>query len=537
MAGDVSLASSSPDGGASDVGPVAEILPWLAHDALVHWLAPRGLEQFSGGGWGTRDVSQGPVELLLALGRWDALRDLLVRIFRAQNPDGDWPQWFTFFERDRGIRAGDSHGDIVFWPLAALAQYLSRTDDAGFLDAVVPYFHPDGDERAERATILAHVERALAVVARRTIPGTHLVAYGNGDWNDSLQPVDPAMRERLCSTWTVTLHAQTVGTLAAALRRLGRVDAAARLDALAEPVRGDFQRLLLPDGMLAGFAYFHDGRVEYWVHPRDRATGMRYGVLAMIHAILNDLVTPEQARAHVAAIREHLLGVDGARLFDQPAEYHGGSMRLFQRAETSTFFGREIGLMYTHAHLRYAEAMAHWGDADAFFHALRQAIPIALRDVVPTAAPRQVNCYYSSSDAAFLDRYEAQARYGDVRTGRVAFEGGWRVYSSGAGIALRVIHECLLGLRRARASLTIDPAVPSALDGLRAAVEIAGRRVDVRYRRGARGVGPTAVTLNGAALAFTRLSNPYRPGGVEVPMAAIVDRLAPEGNELIVVTS
>ena len=31
----------------------------------------------------------------------------------AQNADGDWPQWFMFFERERIIRAGDSHGDIV----------------------------------------------------------------------------------------------------------------------------------------------------------------------------------------------------------------------------------------------------------------------------------------------------------------------------------------------------------------------------------------------------------------------------------------
>ena len=49
---------------------------------------------------------------------------------RAQNPDGDWPQWFMFFERDRDVRAGDSHGDIVFWPVLALAQYLIASGDA-----------------------------------------------------------------------------------------------------------------------------------------------------------------------------------------------------------------------------------------------------------------------------------------------------------------------------------------------------------------------------------------------------------------------
>jgi cellobiose phosphorylase len=535
MAGNVTVRPPTAGGLASDVGRVGEMLPWLAHDALIHYLAPRGLEQYSGGGWGTRDVSQGPVELLLALGRWDALRELLVRIFRAQNPDGDWPQWFTFFERDRGIRAGDSHGDIVFWPLAALAQYLGRTDDDGFMDTVVPFFHPDGDGRAEHTTILGHVERALAAIARRMIPGTHLVAYGHGDWNDSLQPVDPAMRERLCSAWTVTLHVQTLATLGAALRRVGRAELATRLEAVAVAVRGDFQRLLLPDGTLAGFAYFHDdAHPDYWVHPRDRATGMRYSLLAMIHAILSELLTPDQARAHVALIREHLWGADGARLFDRPPEYHGGRMRRFQRAETSTYFGREIGLMYMHAHLRYAEAMAHYGDVGAFFDALRLAMPIALRDAVPAATPRQANCYYSSSDAAFLDRYEAQARYDDVRSGRVAFEGGWRVYSSGAGIAVRLIHECFLGLRRARAALTIDPAIPPALDGLRAEVQVAERPVGVVYRSATRGVGPTAVVLNGSALPFTRLDNPYRVGGVAVPMAAIADRLAGEGNELVI---
>jgi len=534
LAGDATLRPPAT-AAAPGVGAAAEMLPWLAHDALIHYLAPRGLEQYSGGGWGTRDVCQGPVELLLALGRWDALRDLLVRVFAAQNPDGDWPQWFTFFERDRGIRASDAHGDIVFWPLLALAQYVARTGDAALLDLPVPFFHPEGDARAERVPVLAHVERALEVVARRTIPGTALVAYGHGDWNDALQPVDAAMRERLCSAWTVTLHAQTLTALAAALRGVGRGEAAAPLEAALGAVRADFQRLLIPDGTVTGFAHFADaGRVDYWVHPRDPAPGMHLSLLPMIHAIINDLLTPVQAAAHVALIRERLLGADGARLFDRPPEYHGGRMERFQRAETSTFFGREIGLMYTHAHLRWAEALAHWGDAGAFFGALRQALPVGLRVVVPHAALRQVNCYSSSSDAAFLDRYEAQRRYDEVRTGEVAFEGGWRVYSSGAGIAVRLIHECLLGLRRGTTALTIDPAVPPALDGLRVQVPLAGRRIDVRYRCGANGVGPVAVALNGAALPFTRLDNAYRPGAAVVPMAAIVERLGGRANELVV---
>ena len=102
----------------------------------------------------------------------------------------------------------------------------------------------------------------------------------------------------------------------------------------------------------------------------------------MIHAIINGLLTPEQAKKHLDIIRAHLLGSDGARLFDRPMEYRGGPLKFFQRAESASFFGREIGLMYTHAHLRYAEALARYGDAEGFFLALGQANPIGIRLIV-----------------------------------------------------------------------------------------------------------------------------------------------------------
>jgi len=73
-------------------------------------------------------------------------------------------------------------------------------------------------------------------------------------------------------------------------------------------------------------------------------------------------------------------------------------------------------------------------------------IPIGIRELVSSARPRQANCYYSSSDAAFDDRYQASAEYERVARGTIALEGGWRVYSSGAGIALGLIWRRFLGL-------------------------------------------------------------------------------------------
>lgn len=506
---------------------LADIAPWFTHNALVHYLSPRGLEQYSGGGWGTRDVTQGPVEMLLALDRVAPVRDLLLRVMRQQNADGDWPQWFMFFDRERGIRPGDSHGDIVFWPLLVLGQYLIASGDRGVLDERVSYF--DG----ESASVWEHVGRALAVISARVIPGTTLAAYGHGDWNDSLQPADPMMRERLCSAWTVTLHVQVLTTLARGLRAVGRDADAVALERQVEGVRHDFQRLLIADDVLTGYALFEaDGRPRYLLHPRDTQTGVRYSALAMIHAVLEDLFMPEQARHHLRLLETELSGPDGVRLFDRPMRYHGGPQRFFQRAESATYFGREIGLMYMHAHLRYAQALAHVGDAERFFRALCQANPIAIRDLVPSARPRQANCYYSSSDAVFADRYEASEAYERVARGDVPLEGGWRVYSSGAGIALGLIVRRFLGLGVEWDRLSLDPVMPASLDGLRVGTRLLGRPVEITYELAGAGCGVREVSLNGRTMPFESAPNPHRRGAARIDRALVESGLRDDANTL-----
>jgi cellobiose phosphorylase len=379
------------------------------------------------------------------------------------------------------------------------------------------------------------VERALDLIGRRVITGTHLAAYGHGDWNDSLQPAKPDMRDCLCSSWTVTLNYQTFIALAEALRRLGHHDRAATLQASAATILEEFQRILIVDEVVTGLAYFHtNGNTDLLLHPGDDITGLSYSILPMIHAIINDMFTPQQAETHLKLIQEHLQGPDGAHLFDRPLAYHGGPQKNFQRAESASFFGREIGIMYTHAHLRYCEALAHFGDADAFFHALCQINPIGIREIVAPAALRQANCYYSSSDASFADRYEAFQDYDKVKRGQIALEGGWRVYSSGAGIGVRLIMQCFLGLRLEKSSLIVDPVMPAALDGLKAHVSLGGLALEVTYRIKAKGCGPASFNLNGVELDWLRENNPYRPGAARISLDAIVKIMKGQTRQMTV---
>ncbi len=462
------------------VAALDTLLPWLAHDAMIHLTVPHGLEQFGGAAWGTRDVCQGPVEFLLALEHDAPVRVILTTVFaQQQETRGDWPQWFML-EPYAQIRDRHSHGDVIIWPLKALCDYVEATNDFGILDEPVAWRRDDDlQPTTRRDPITAHVDKLLATVRERFIPGTRLIRYGEGDWNNSLQPVDPHMRDWMVSSWTVTLLFQQLNRYAEVLSRGGRKPEAAELRTLAAAIRDDFERHLIRDGVVAGYALFDpDGaEPELLLHPRDRRTGLHYSLLPMTGGILAGLFTSEQARHHLRLIRDHLLFADGARLMDRPVAYHGGVERIFRRAESAAFFGREIGLMYVHAHLRYGEAVAMLDEPDALWQALQVVNPVIVAAQVAQAAPRQRNAYFSSSDAAFCDRYRASAGWRRLRDGTVAVDGGWRIYSSGPGLYTNLILGHALGIRRRFGASIVKPALPSWLGPVTLEMDIGDRPV------------------------------------------------------------
>ncbi|WP_347040947.1 cellobiose phosphorylase [Brachybacterium nesterenkovii] len=498
---------------------LAESLAWLARDASVHFRSPRGLEQYTGGAWGTRDVCQGPLGLLVATDEDAALRETLVRIFSAQQEGGDWPQWFDYLPEHAGPGLRDSHGDVVYWPLRALGEYLQITGDASILDEGATWI---GAEAVGEVTpVRKHVERAVACLASRRTRDERLPAYDHGDWNDSLQPARPELARLMCSTWTTELEISSLRILTDGLDAAGATgldELIARCRGIADRAEEALREVLLVDGELAGYAVIGEGQPELIVHPRDER--MRHGSLQMIHAIGDELLEPEEAAAHLALIEEHLAGPTGVYLFDRPVPYRGGVMDRFQRAEAATFWGREIGLMYMHSHLRWIEALTHLGETERLWDALLHAIPAGLPERVPGGAPRQSNVYASSSDAAFADRAEAEERAADLFDASTRFEAGWRVYSSGPGLLLRIIVEDVLGIRRRGDMVEIDPVLPAALDGTEAEIPFDGGAVTVALRRGERGVGLRSLVIDGQAIdlsAATGLERRYREAGVRIP--------------------
>lgn len=510
---------------------IKEILPWFEQNARIHYLNPRGLEQYSGGGWGTRDVCQGAFEYLLAMGEIQSCRTLLLTVFEEQNEDGDWPQWFMLFPRDKSIRANDSHGDILYWPILALATYLERTNDLPFLEEKTKGIH-----NKEPFTIIEAVKKTISLMNKRLVAETKLPIYGNGDWNDSLQPVKEEFRNHAVSTWTAELQSLTYKALIKIFHLFEDKENESLFQRDLKNINQNIKELCMKDNILTGLRYFDDlNSQKFYLHPNDTKTGIRYSILPMIYGILSETLDPTEAQNHLTIIKNELTGPDGVRLFDKPISYSDGNSIEFKRAETASYFGREIGLMYTHAHLRYCEALAYMGKSEDFFYNLNLVNPIGIQTKVSSSMPRQSNCYYSSSDGQFLDRYEAKENYKELLIGNIPLEGGWRVYSSGPGIYIKLVYECLFGIRFFIDHLELDPVLPKGLDGLEWEIQIYEKKLKIIYHVESENACIESIHLNGELMEYKRMENRYRKGAVKISLSEIKDFLQDDLNQLTVI--
>jgi cellobiose phosphorylase len=237
----------------------------------------------------------------------------------------------------------------------------------------------------------------------------------------------------------------------------------------------------------------------------------------MTRMMISGLFEPAEADRHEHIIREHLHFPDGVRLLNRPANFADGEIEWFRRAEQAAFFGREVGLMYAHAHIRWVEALAALGRADVGAELLRLS-PINMGERIPSALPRQRTCYTSSSDATFPDRYTAARDFDQLRTGAVPTADGWRVYSSGPGIYLRQLLNNLLGLDERANDLVIAPNLRSDDDGLEIELTLAGRRRKVRYRVAA-DIPQVEVWADGRRIVGQPEPFRYRSPGLRIPRA------------------
>ncbi|KRL96993.1 hypothetical protein [Liquorilactobacillus satsumensis] len=424
--------------------PTELIIKWYIHDALVHLLSPHGLEQYGGAAWGTRDVSQGPAELFLALGDTQPVGTIIKMMYEHQFiENGNWPQWFMFDEYAEQF-AAESHGDIIVWPLKVVAEYLKASQDTAILNTSLRYMSlKDKKFTSKKEKLIDHIKRQVEYLKNHFLPQTYVSAYGDGDWDDTLQPANSEQKKTMASTWTQELTLETLELTAEVTADFDH-EFSQEIFELKEKMNADFRKYFMKDTVLPGFIRMDSkNEIHYIIHPEDKITQIKYRLLPLQQGILSHVFNEHEKQRALSLIKEHLLFPDGVRLMDRPATYQGGISKIFKRAEQSAFFGREAGLLYVHAHIRYAEALIECGDLRAAWDALLQINPIGIKKRVPNAVLRQANTYFSSSDAAFSDRYQAQQEFSELKHGTIPVKGGWRLYSSGPGIYVAAVKKLL----------------------------------------------------------------------------------------------
>ena len=479
---------------------------WYLHDAMIHYLSPHGLEQYSGAAWGLRDVCQGPSELLLAIGKYHEVRNIIKTVYSHQFLEtGDFPQWFMF-DKYYQIQDLSSHGDIIVWPLRLVSMYLKGSGDYSILEEVVPFTKKDGVVFTSEKRIIEHIDYEIETIRKNMISNTYLSIYGGGDWDDTLQPANSDYKKEMVSGWTPLLTYEALVKLSDAFIGYDKNRAAHYLD-LARHIKDDYNKYVVKDGVPAGFIHFKNGGISYVLHPSDDVTNIKYRLLPLTRSIISEMASKDDAIRYFDVIKENLLFDDGVRLMSSAVKYNGGIKKYFNRAETASNFGREIGLMYSHANIRYAEAMHVLGQGKELYHSLQKINPIVLNDFVSNAKERQRISYFSSSDGDYLNRYEAYKDFYKLKTKEIRVKGGWRVYSSGPGIFLATLIKGLLGINIDKDNVIMDPVIDNKLLDFSFKYMIKGRSVLIKYLK-----GEEKVIVNDIEVT-TRRPNKYRSGG------------------------
>ena len=364
---------------------------------------------------------------------------------------GDWPQWFML-EPYSAIQDKEAHGDVIVWPLKALCDYVEATGDFAFLDEPIAWRREDNFEKTAQADPIAtHVDKLIATV-RRTLHPRHIADPLRERGLERFPSAGRSSEARLDGEQLdgrASLSSSFAATPKSCVAPGVRSSEAKEHDSLAATMREDFNRFLIRDGIVAGYGVFRPegGSPELLASSKRQADG------AFLFADSDDAghhrresSRKQQARRHLGLIRKHLLFSDGARLMDRPIAYHGGLETIFRRAESAAFFGREIGLMYV-----------------AFASALRRSHErpwrIARRcgtlswSPIPSPSPigwRMRRCGSATPISAAAMRLSGiaikRAPSGRAsRAGKIAVDGGWRIYSSGSGLTANMLIRHVFG--------------------------------------------------------------------------------------------
>lgn len=403
---------------------------WAVYQCHACRILARSSIYQSGGAIGFRDQLQDCANLLLidpAL-----CRSQIIDCCRHQYLEGDVMHWWHPHPAgDKGVRTRCS--DDLLWLVWALCEYTEATGDLELCALELPFVQSAvlrGDERdryevpaqsTEKAAVLEHALRALAVCESRGFGPHGLPRMGSGDWNDGLDRVGG---ESVWLGWFLSCVALRFSEL---------------LELLDDKRAAHFRALSEQLGRAADACF--NGRWYLRAYRDDGSAlgdGERIDSVAQSWAAFCPWATPEKVE----------LALDSA--LERLADWEHGVVKLLAPPYTSedspgylSGYGegfRENGGQYTHAAIWLALACLRRGREREGQRLLHMLLP----------ETKQISRYEAEPFVLPADICAAPDRIGAA---------GWTWYTGSAGWYFRAVCEGLLGLRLKDGKILARPGV------------------------------------------------------------------------------
>ncbi len=416
---------------------------WLLYQNISCRIWARSAFYQSGGAFGFRDQLQDSMNALYALP--ETTRNQILLHCAHQFIEGDVQHWWHPGAGEKGIRTKFS--DDLLWLPYVTAEYIYNTGDETILDEQVHFLEgePLGEEDEkysiprisnEKASVYEHCIRAIE---RGIKFGEHNIPLmGCGDWNDGMSTVgNKGKGESVWLGWFMYNILMKFSSLCATMKDFEREK---RYIKIAKEMANAIEENAW-DGEWYKRAYFDDGTPLGSIKNPE----CMIDSLAQSWSIISGVGREDRTKGAMESVKQYLIKEEEGMilLFTPPfddSDLQPGYIKGYVPGV------RENGGQYTHAATWVINAFALMGDGDMAWKLYHLINPINHTRTSIECSKYKVEPYVMAADV-----YSTHPHIG---------RGGWTWYTGAAGWMYKVGLENILGLRKNKDKLIIDPCIP-----------------------------------------------------------------------------